>query len=263
MEGSEKISIAARTGQVVERERERASGGCLVYKGSIHMLDVLDSPITRLVQDAERKRLARDLHDSVVQSLTALVADLDYFRLPRLAEHNEAERQLTEKVETWQALARESLAAMREALGGLRMPAEVDLGLEHSLEILLASLRNAGYRVECECEDWPAALPHDVTTNVYYIAREALTNIEKHAQANSIHICMFNYEGHLYISIADDGKGIKQDALVASGGSGYHQGIIGMKERAALLGGRVTFDSVPGRGTRVDIDIPLPASMLK
>src|SRR5690242_9354316 len=103
------------------------------------MLDVLDSPITRLVQDAERRRLARDLHDSVVQSLTALVADLDYFRLRQLSANNEADQQVAERVETWQALARESLSAMREALGGLRLPAEVGLGLERSLEILVAS----------------------------------------------------------------------------------------------------------------------------
>lgn len=225
------------------------------------MLDVLDSPITRLVQDAERRRIARDLHDSAVQSLTALVADLEYFRIRELAACNEADQQVAERVATWQALARESLAAMREALGGLRSPSEVDLGLEHALEILVASLRSAGYRVECECEDWPAALPPEVTTNIYYIVREALTNIEKHAQASSIHICMFNYEGHLYISIADDGKGMKRGAPVASGGNGYHQGIMGMKERAALLGGRVTFETVQGRGTRVDIDIPLPGAV--
>jgi signal transduction histidine kinase len=225
------------------------------------MLDVLDSPITRLVQDAERRRIARDLHDSVVQSLTALVADLEYFRVRQPAACDEADQQVAERVATWQALARESLAAMRETLGGLRSPAEVDLGLELSLEILVASLRNAGYRVECECEDWPAALPREVTTNIYYIAREALTNIEKHAQASSIHICMFNYEGHLYISIADDGRGMKQGAPMVSGGSGYHQGIMGMKERATLLGGRVTFESVPGRGTRVDVDIPLPVAV--
>ncbi len=227
------------------------------------MLDVLDSPVTRLVQDAERRRLARDLHDSVVQSLAALVADLEYFRVRELAANDEADQQVAERVETWQALARESLTAMREALGGLRSPAAGDLGLERSLEILVASLRTAGYRVECECEDWPAALPREVTTNIYYIAREALTNIEKHARATSIHICMFHYEGHLYISIADDGKGIWQEAQVPSWESGYHQGIIGMKERAALFGGCVTIDSVLGRGTRVDIDIPLPASLIE
>ena len=225
------------------------------------MLDALESPITRLVQDAERRRIARDLHDSVVQSLTALVADLEYFRLRQLAASGEAGQQVAEKVETWQALARESLAAMRDALGGLRLPAEVELGLEHSLEILVASLRDAGYRVECECEDWPAALPYEVTTNLYYIVREALTNIQKHAQASAIRICMFSYEGRLYISIADDGKGMAKDAPVASVQNGYQQGILGMRERVAVLGGRVAFDSVRGKGTRVDIDIPLPGSV--
>jgi two-component system sensor histidine kinase UhpB len=227
------------------------------------MLDVLDSPITRLVQDAERRRIARDLHDSVVQSLTALVADLEYFRARDLAASGEAGQQVAEKVEMWQALARDSLASMREALGGLRIPSEIDMGLENALEMLLASLQSAGYRVEYECEDWPAVLPYDFTSNLYYIAREALTNIEKHANASTIHICMFGYEGHVYISIADDGNGMAKNAPVVSRGSGYHQGILGMKERAAMLGGRVTIDSAPGKGTRVDIDIPLTESTLE
>ena len=221
------------------------------------MLDALDSPITRQVQDAERRRIARDLHDGVVQSLTALLADLEYFRVRQLAASGEAGQQVAERIETWQALARESLASMRNALGGLRMPAELELGLEHSLEMLLTSLRDAGYRVVCECEDWPAVLPREISSNIYSIVREALTNIEKHASASTISVSMFSYEGHLYISIADDGRGMAKDAPGVVRGSGYHQGIMGMKERAALLGGRVTIDSVRGRGTRVDIDVPL------
>lgn len=227
------------------------------------MLDVLDSSITRLVQDAERRRIARDLHDSVVQSLTALVADLENFRIRQFASSGDAGQQVAEKVETWQALARDSLTSMREALGGLRMPAGLDLGLENALEMLVASMQDAGYRVECECEDWPTVLPYDFTSNLYYIAREALTNIEKHARASTIHICMFGFEGRLYISIADDGSGMARNSPVVCGGSGYHQGIMGMKERAALMGGRVTIDSTPGKGTRVDIDIPLPESVLE
>src|SRR5579872_90144 len=145
------------------------------------MLDVLDSPITRLVQDAERRRLARDLHDSVVQSLTALVADLEYFRIRQLAASGEAGQQVAEKVQAWQTLARDSLTSMREALGELRMPAELNLGFAGAIEALLASLQSAGYRVEYECEDWPTVLPAEFTSNMYYIVREALTNIEKHA----------------------------------------------------------------------------------
>ena len=227
------------------------------------MLDALDSPITRLVQDAERRRIARDLHDSAIQSLTALVSDLEYFRIRQLASCGEAGQQVAEKLLMWQALARESLTSMRETLGGLRTPSELEPGLEHALEILLASLQSAGYRVECECEDWSAVLPREFTPNIYYILREALTNIEKHAQASTIHISMFGYEGHLYISIADDGKGIVKSSSTVSQGNGYHQGITGMRERAALLGGRVTFDSLPGKGTRVDVDIPLPGSTLE
>lgn len=225
------------------------------------MLDALDSPLTRFVQDAERRRIARDLHDSAVQSLTALVADLEYFRIRQLASSGEAGQQIAQKLQMWQTLARESLTSMRETLGGLRAPSELEPGLEHALEILLASLRSAGYQVESECEDWPAVLPREFTSNIYYIVREALTNIEKHAQASTIHISIFAYEGHLYISIADDGKGIIKSSSIAPRGNGYHQGITGMRERAALLGGRVTFDSVQGKGTRVDVDIPLPEGM--
>ncbi|HVB72017.1 MAG TPA: sensor histidine kinase [Ktedonobacteraceae bacterium] len=226
------------------------------------MLDVLDSPITRLVQDAERRRLARDLHDSAVQSLTALVADLEYFRVRSLAASGEADQHVAEKVEVWQELARDSLNSMRQVLGGLRVHAELDLGLEHALEILLASMQSAGYQVEFECEDWPAVLPYEYMSNIYAIARETLTNIEKHAHASTIHLSMFAYDGHLYISIADDGRGMKKSVLENSKGSGYQQGMLGMRERAALLGGRISFDSARGKGTRVDIDIPLPENML-
>src|SRR5437588_622715 len=124
MEGSEKNRKSRACWIGGGKGNERVAVGWLAHKGSIRMLDVLDAPITRLVQDAERRRLARDLHDSVVQSLTALVADLDYFRLRQLAANGEADQQVVERVETWQALARESLAAIREALGGLRLPAE-------------------------------------------------------------------------------------------------------------------------------------------
>ena len=223
-------------------------------------LDAVDTPATRMVQEAERRRIARELHDGVVQSLTALVADLEYFRTRYLSANGETgqnSKQVAEKVETWQELARDSLTSMRQALGGLRTSSELDLGLEHALTGLLRQMEGAGYRVEFECEDWPTLLPFECTSNIYYIVREALTNIYKHAKASTISICMFSFEGHIFISIADDGRGMTKGASVGSRGSGYHQGITGMRERAALLGGRVTLDSIPGKGTRVDIDIPL------
>ena len=229
-------------------------------------LDAVDTQATRMVQEAERRRIARELHDGVVQSLTALVADLEYFRTRYLSANEEIGQngqKIAEKVETWQELARDSLTSMRQALGGLRTPSELERGLEYALEGLLRQMQSAGYRVKFECEDWLALLPFEYASNIYYIVREALTNIYKHARASTISICMFSFEGHIYISIADDGKGMAKGGSLASRGSGYYQGVIGMRERAALLGGRVTLDSVPGKGTRVDIDIPLSNGLME
>jgi two-component system, NarL family, sensor histidine kinase DegS len=235
----------------------------------LNVLDAQDSadiPATRMVQEAERRRIARELHDGVVQSLTALVADLEYFRTRYLSangENSQNGQQVAEKVDTWQELARDSLTSMRQALGGLRASSELDLGLEHALTGLLRQMEAAGYRVEFECEDWPTILPFEYTSNIYYIVREAVTNICKHAKASTMSICMFSFEGHIYISIADDGRGLTKSASLASRGSGYHQGITVMRERAALLGGRVAFASIPGKGTRVDIDIPLSSGLME
>lgn len=212
------------------------------------MLDVLDSPITKLAQEAERRRIARDLHDSVVQSLTALVADLEYFR----AYGPTADQQLAQKVEVWQELARESLISMREALGGLRGAGEFKQGLEAAIRALLDEMD--GYQVVFECEDWPALLPFEYTSNIYYMVREALVNIRKHAQASMVRVSMFSFEGSLHISIADNGVGMPSQ--LPRGGSGYHQGLLGLLERAELLGGHVSVESEPGRGTRLDIAIP-------
>src|SRR5260370_14508757 len=94
------------------------------------MLDVLDSPAMRQAQEAERRRIARELHDGVVQSLTALVADLEYFQTRTLPTIDQTSLAIAEKVAIWQELARDSLTSMRHALGGLYQPGDLDFGLE-------------------------------------------------------------------------------------------------------------------------------------
>jgi glucose-6-phosphate-specific signal transduction histidine kinase/DNA-binding CsgD family transcriptional regulator len=220
------------------------------------MLDVLDSPTTRFVQETERRRIARELHDGVVQSLTALVSDLEYFRTRCLPTIDQAGREVAEKVATWQELASDSLTSMRHALGELRSPVGSDPSLEQAIQIMLNELRMDGYGVVFECEEWPARLSPEYTSNIYYIMREALANIRKHAQASSIKICMFCFEKHLHVSIGDDGVGIANIDAAANAKSGYNQGLVGMRERATYLNGRLTIESAHSRGTRVDVDIP-------
>jgi len=94
------------------------------------MLDVLDSPAMRQAQEAERRRIARELHDGVVQSLTALVADLEYFQTRYLPTIDQTSRAIAEKVAIWQELARESLISMSQALGGLHQPGDLDFDPE-------------------------------------------------------------------------------------------------------------------------------------
>src|SRR5258708_38933469 len=118
------------------------------------MLDVLDSPTTRFAQEAERRRIARELHDGVVQSLTALVADLEYFRTRCLPAIGQTSHEVIERVEEWQELARDSLTSIRPALGGLRKPSARDPGLEYGLRLVLIGLRDSGCIAASECEDW-------------------------------------------------------------------------------------------------------------
>lgn len=222
------------------------------------MLDVLESPDTRFAQETERRRIARELHDSVVQSLTALIADLEYFRTRCLSTTNQANHEVAAKVETWQELARDSLISMRQTLGGLRNHTDLDFGLEPAISTILTELRSAGYHVVYECTDWPTILPFEYTSNLYCMVREALTNICKHAQASTIRVYMFTYEGYLHISIGDDGIGMAVQTWPTAMHGGYHQGLVGLRERAALLRGQVSIESTPGRGTRIDIDVPSP-----
>jgi signal transduction histidine kinase len=225
-------------------------------KGLSSMLEVVDSPLTRFVQEAERRRLARELHDGVVQSLTALVADLEHFRSRRLTQTDGISQEMAVKLETWQALARESLSSMRQALGALRQTVSRAHDLPGALQELLQGMSEAGYCVICECEELPSSLPPDYVLHLYTIAREALINIRKHAQATTVTCFLFVDEGTLYLSIGDDGVGMQLPSAEAQR-AGYQQGLIGMRERVLLLGGHLSIESNAGRGTRIDIEVPL------
>src|SRR6266705_219023 len=100
-------------------------------------LDAVDTQATRMVQEAERRRIARELHDGVVQSLTALVTDLEYFRTRHFPKTGDMNPEVVAKLALWQELARESLTSMRQALGGLRGHGgqiELDFGLEPAIQ---------------------------------------------------------------------------------------------------------------------------------
>lgn len=221
----------------------------------ITMID--DVATTHLVQEAERQRLARELHDGVVQSLTALVADLEHFRTRRLPADGASSPEVAEKLAVWQELACDSLLLMRQALGGLRKNEKLAVGLEEAIASLLAEFQQAGYKVIYDCSEWPQTLPVEYSSNVYYIVREALTNIRKHARATKINVFLFKHEGYLRVSIGDNGIGMSASSRTAAA-PGYRQGLLGLRERAQMLGGELTIESAAGKGTRIDVTIALP-----
>ena len=209
--------------------------------------------ITR-AQENERKRIARELHDETIQVLVALSRRLELLiSLPdRLPE--EAVRHLALS----QKLIADSLIAMRRFVQDLRPPALDHLGLVPALEGLVGDLTEQhGIRVEFTVTGPVHRLvSEDAELLLFRIAQEALNNVRRHSGANRVGMELEFLPGRIRMLIQDDGRGFtapeRMGDLVSSG----RLGLVGMHERARTLGGTVTIDSKPGRGTKVSVDVP-------
>jgi signal transduction histidine kinase len=134
----------------------------------------------------------------------------------------------------------------------LRPKALDDFGLVPALERLRDTFaEQTGMRVDLETR-LRERLPADVETALYRIVQEALTNIVKHAQASSVSIVLARQAGLVTALIEDDGRGFGRD------GGGEGLGLLGMRERLALLGGKLKVESSPGAGTTIVAEVPLP-----
>lgn len=196
-------------------------------------------------QEDERRRIARELHDDATQSLVALVMALD-------AAPGGAPKEARQ-------LATHALDGLRDAMFDLRPAALDDLGLSaairgHSQRFLEAR----GVAVRCEIEELLERLPPETESAVFRIAQEAMANVLRHSGADSVLIQMGPENGMLRLEIEDDGRGFDPASIEKPGPDGRGLGLLGLHERAELLGGRATIQSSPGTGTRVLVEIPLP-----
>jgi len=201
------------------------------------------------VQEDERRRLARELHDGVGQNLTALK-----HRLVQLDEALPPGGEAREHLQAALSLCSETLEDTRSLSRLLRPPILDDLGLESALRWLVRSQAEAsGLDITL---DLPALPPLDgeIQTLLFRVAQEALQNIAKHAQAHSVVVRLAARDAQMQLQIMDDGRGFDVANAVHGGGSGLG----GMRERLRLYDGRLELHSAPGEGTRLRATVPLP-----
>jgi two-component system, NarL family, sensor kinase len=213
-------------------------------------------------QEAERRRLAADIHDGITQRLCSLRFHLDAAADALTAEPSFAAEQLL----VARTLARLTLDEARVAINGLRPPVLDDLGLADSLASLARPARTmAGVEVLVDVDE--CVLPGHVEVALYRIAQEALQNVVKHASASTVRLQLRRTGDSVVLEVADDGRGWDREGRARSGAAadpmraddpargGY--GLQGMAERAELIGGGLTVTSRPGRGTTVTATVPL------
>ena len=215
-------------------------------------LEQLHSLSARLqtVREEERKRVARDLHDQIGQILTAVKMDVDWVakRLPEKSE-------LRSRLAATRDLVRDATQSLRNICTDLRPGVLDDLGIGAAIEWQaneFASRTGVPCEVCIPMED--IILDADLSTAIFRIFQEALTNVARHAEAKMVRASLTHRNGKVLLAVQDDGKGILDSDFTAPKGS---LGLLGMKERAQACGGELRIWGEPGKGTIVAVEIPV------
>jgi signal transduction histidine kinase len=205
------------------------------------------------VQEEERRRIARDIHDHVGQQLTAL-----RINLASLASQAADHPAIAEQTERLQQLAEELDRSIDFLTWQLR-PATLDhLGLAAALQDLVAGWsQRFGVGVDFDCYGVDGLrLSSDAETHLYRITQEALHNIAKHAGASNVCVSLVRSDHQLALAIEDDGNGFEVEAVLARHTS-RQLGLLSMRERARLLGGDCEMESALQRGTSIVVRLPI------
>lgn len=206
------------------------------------------------IQEEERRHLARELHDEIGQSLTAAKINLKIIA-PEVPAH--ATGRLDDSVELLDRLLRQ----VRQLSLDLHPSLLDDLGLAPALRSLLdQQAHRAGLRAQFYASESFETLDSGIQIAGFRIAQEAITNVLKHAKAQFVGVHLRTDEGELQMKIVDDGKGFDVAEVGRRAHNGAGSGLMGMRERAALVGGHVQIISSPGKGTTVEVSLPLDAS---
>jgi signal transduction histidine kinase len=209
-------------------------------------------------QEAERLRLARELHDDTIQSLIALKQRVQLARMPR--KKNAPPHDL-EELET---LIEQTIADLRRTTRALRPIYLEDLGLVTALEMLARETsQNTELPVDFRCSGTERRLPAEVELALYRMVQETLNNSAHHAQAKHILANMKFTSEAAMLEIIDDGKGFEVPKTPAEFTSQGHFGLLGLYERSELIGAHLKIISAPGKGTCISIYLLIPNNVHK
>ena len=203
-------------------------------------------------QEDERKRVARELHEQTSQSLTALLVGL------KTLESTSTPRKVHQRAAELEDLTLQALDEVHRLALELRPAALDELGLAAALrDYLKETSERCSINMDLRTVGMETRLAPAVETALYRIVQESVTNVIRHAQAQNVVVSLERQGSLLIARIRDDGRGFSVDRLRQRAGSRKGLGLVGMRERAMLLGGRFTVESEPGRGTTVSVEIPL------
>lgn len=202
-------------------------------------------------QEDERKRIARELHDETTQSLAVLAMGIE-------GAIEAARSGRTPRLDEVKAVAVRTLEDVHRLILDLRPSVLDDLGLLSAVRWYAERhLGSRGIAVRCEFGEYDRRLAPEVETALFRICQETMSNIARHAQATAVLVQVGVEEGEFRIEIEDDGKGFDPGEVSKREGR-PHWGLMGIAERAEILGGTARIDSAPGQGTRVLVRVPLP-----
>jgi signal transduction histidine kinase len=202
------------------------------------------STVEKLAISHERNRLARELHDVLAHTLSGVAVELEGLRAMLHRDPQQASALLDHSLQA----IREGLTETRRALKELRAKPLEDLGLALAVKSLAESYASrSDFQLDLDIDPELGEYPEDLQQSVYRIAQEALANVSDHAQARNVWLELKRDGGQLSLSVHDDGSGFNP----RNSENENHYGLLGMRERAEMVGGKLSVESQPGKGTRV------------
>ena len=203
-------------------------------------------------QEDERKRISRELHDVIAQTLTAISVRLATLK----AETTAASQTLSQKITHAQRLVRQSVEIVHQFARELRPPALDDLGLIPALHVLAKKFsRETGIRVRLTAFAGVETLSSAKRTVLYRVAQEAFANVARHAHASRVDMNVRKLPQAVRMSITDDGRSFEVERVLR-GRKFTRLGLLGMRERVEMVGGGFHVESAPGQGTTICVEIP-------